>query len=215
MRIPMMAAAAVLLMVAGGWYYYDKTHPDIVTVKTTPVKRGTVESTVSNTRAGTVKACRRARLSLTVGGQIIRLPHPEGSTVHQGDMLLAIDPTDVRAEIQHVKTQILSAQDHARATCLRADYLTRSAERTHRLGEEVISQEKHDKVATEAQIAREECKAAHSAVKVAEAALNVAQEHLKHTLLYAPFDGIIAQANVELNEYAAPASPVIDLIAPG
>jgi hypothetical protein len=45
-----------------------------------PVERGTVEQTVTNTRAGKVKACRRAKLSPSLGGQITRLPIKEGDS---------------------------------------------------------------------------------------------------------------------------------------
>jgi len=38
-----------------------------IAVVLAPVERGEVQATVSNTRAGTVKACRRARLSPATG----------------------------------------------------------------------------------------------------------------------------------------------------
>ena len=43
--------------------------------------RGTVELTVSNTRAGTVKACRRSALSMPIGGRVEFLYVKEGDQV--------------------------------------------------------------------------------------------------------------------------------------
>jgi len=44
------------------------TSPDPVSVVLATVERGEVQATVSNTRAGTVMACRRARLAVNCGG---------------------------------------------------------------------------------------------------------------------------------------------------
>ena len=54
------------------------------------VDRGRVERTVANTRAGTVNACRRAKLAPPSGGQIVALPVREGDRVHAGDTLLEL-----------------------------------------------------------------------------------------------------------------------------
>ena len=76
-----LTVLAVLLLLAGGaagaiWYY---TRPEPVSVLVESVDRGRVEATVANTRAGTVKACRRAKLSPSIGGQIARLPKGKSS----------------------------------------------------------------------------------------------------------------------------------------
>ena len=49
----------LIAALAGGWLWWS-ARPKPVRVVVAPVERGTVEKTVSNTRAGTVKACRRA-----------------------------------------------------------------------------------------------------------------------------------------------------------
>ena len=51
-----LAGAAVL-----AWQRFSITEP--VAVRLAAVERGRVEATVANTRAGTVKACRRSKLS--------------------------------------------------------------------------------------------------------------------------------------------------------
>ena len=196
----------------GGSWYYKHTHPDVVTVRV---------ATVSNTRAGTIKACRRAKLSPVIGGQVTAVPYPEGSRVRKGDVLLRLDPADIEAEIGHIQTQIVSARDRARAACLRAEYMSRTLSRKRALHPAAISQDAYDKAQTETQIAHAECQAARSAVDVAEAALKVAQKRLEHTKITAPFDGVLAKVNARAGEYIAPSppsaltAPVIDLIAPG
>ncbi len=220
MRTFWIILALIALAIGGGWYY-EHTHPDRVAVRVVTVDRGRVEATVSNTRAGTVKACRRTRLSPVIGGRVVTVAHPEGSTVHQGEVLLTLDPTDTKAEIGHIKAQIVSARDQAQATCLRADYMSRTLKRKQAIHPEAISRDAYDKVETETHIAHAECQAARSAVTVAEAALTVAQKQLSHTRLTAPFDGVLAKINAKVGEYIAPSpphapsAPIIDLIAPG
>jgi len=65
----------VIAVIGGGLIglFYLWSRPDPVLVSIISVERGTVEQTVANTRAGTVKACQRSRLSLPIGGQIAQL----------------------------------------------------------------------------------------------------------------------------------------------
>ena len=61
------------------------------------VARGAVEETVSNTRAGTMKARQRARLSPETGGRVVALPFRQGARVARGDLLLSLDASSWRA----------------------------------------------------------------------------------------------------------------------
>ena len=73
-----------LLMVAAiTWATLKVLHKDSVMVLVQTVAVGNVESVVANTRAGTVNACRRAKLAPAIGGKIQRLP------VHKGDRVKA------------------------------------------------------------------------------------------------------------------------------
>lgn len=61
---------AIVIIAAPGWWYWKTSHPDPVSISVAYVERGDVEETVANTRAGTIKACRRAKMSPSLGGQI-------------------------------------------------------------------------------------------------------------------------------------------------
>mgnify|MGYP000414545307 CR=1 FL=1 len=77
----------LLVVAAAGYGIWRATRPKPLEVVVKAVTRGTVERTVANTRAGTVKACRRAKLAPPVGGQIAALPVTEGDRVEQGQRL--------------------------------------------------------------------------------------------------------------------------------
>ena len=74
-------AVVVVVSVALRFTVFD---PEAIEVRIAIVERGVVEETVSNTRAGTVKVYRRAKLSPQIGGLVVRTPHLEGSKVEAG-----------------------------------------------------------------------------------------------------------------------------------
>lgn len=72
---------AVAALAYAGWHFARPKPPE---VELATIARGTVESTVVNTRDGTVKACRRAKLAPVAGGQIVKLWVKEGERVKAG-----------------------------------------------------------------------------------------------------------------------------------
>lgn len=206
-----IAAAAVIV-----WFL---TRPEPVEVVVKPVDRGIVEQTVANTRAGTVKACRRAKLSPSIGGQIAKLSIHEGDTVKEGDLLLEIWNQDLVAEVQLAQSEAEAARARARAACLKAEVSQREANRLVKLRDKgVASEEQTDKAVTEAKALRADCNAAKASVLTRQARIGVVKANLDRTRLIAPFDGVVAEINGELSEFVTPSPigiatpPVVDLI---
>ena len=206
-----IAAIAVIV-----WFF---TRPKPVEVVVKPLDRGIVERTVANTRAGTVKACRRAKLSPSVGGQIAKLNIREGDTVKEGELLLEIWNQDMVAEVQLAQSQAEAERARARAACLKAEVAQREADRLVKLyDKKVASEEKTDKAVTDAKALGADCKAAKASVLMSEARIGVVKANLDRTRLIAPFDGIVAEINGELSEFVTPSPigiatpPVVDLI---
>ena len=79
-------AVVVLVAAATGIWWLNRPQPSEVEVQ--EIGRGLVTQTVSNTRVGTVKACRRAYLAPSSGGEVSSLNVREGAVVKQGDVLL-------------------------------------------------------------------------------------------------------------------------------
>ena len=75
----------VLIGAALAYAIWHFTRPQPPEVELATIERGTVESTVVNTRAGTIKACQRAKLSPTSGGQIVKLWVKEGDRSRLGN----------------------------------------------------------------------------------------------------------------------------------
>jgi len=209
----------ILIIVAAAIAVWIFTRPKPVEVAVKPVDRGTVEQTVANTRAGTVKACRRAKLSPSVGGQIAKLNIHEGDTVEEGNLLLEIWNRDLVAEVQLAQSEARADRERARAACLKAELSQREANRLVKLRSKgVASEEQTDKAVTQAQALGADCNAAKASVLTSEARIGVVKANLARTRLVAPFDGIVAEINGEMSEFVTPSPigiptpPVVDLI---
>lgn len=193
--------------------------PKPVAVLLTRVEIGVVERTVTNTRAGTLKACRRARLSPSIGGQISNLPVREGDHVKAGQILFEIWNVDLTAQLQLAKSELQASQARAKEACVQADVAQREANRLTQLRKKgLTSDESVDQLIGQAKAKRAGCEAATATIKVNESRVAVAKAILDRTRLTAPFDGTIAKVNGELGEYVTPSPvgiptpPAIDLI---
>lgn len=210
--VPAAAAAAI--------GYWKRPQPVLVQVRA--AETGVVEATVANTRAGTVNACRRARLAPATGGQVASLPVREGDRVKAGALLLELWNEDLRAELTLAQREVRASAARAEETCVAAEVAEREALRLTRLREKnLASEEMADRAEGEATARRAACKAAQVTTEVNAARVQVTQAALERTLLKAPFDGTVAEVNAEVGEFATPSPigvptlPAIDLIDVG
>ncbi len=209
-----------LLIISGiAFLIWQKTRPKPLEVVVKPVVRGKIEKTVANTRAGTVKACRRAKLSPSVGGQIASLPIHEGDQVKAGDLLLEIWNEDLKAQLTLTEREAEVDEAKANAACLSAEQAGRQAKRSKELfRSQVDSEEQTDRLTTEAKSLQAQCEASRASVKMGLARIAVAKANLSRTRLLAPFAGVIAKIEGELSEFVTPSPigiptpPAVDLI---
>jgi len=203
----LIALFALALTGAGFWYL---NRPEPVAVITVAAAPGLVEETVANTRAGTVKACRRARLSPGIGGQIAVLDIRAGDQVKAGRLLLSLWNNDLMAEIVLNEAESIAVHANARSACLQAEVARREADRRAKLHQQgALSEDSIDKAETEARVLQARCESAHASARVASARVDVIKTQLERTRLIAPFDGVVAEVNGELNEYVTPSPPGI------
>ena len=199
--------AALILLVFAAWYF---TRPKPVPVVLAKVERGTVEATVSNTRAGTIKACHRAKLAPPTGGQISQLRVRKGERVIAGQILLELWNNDLEAQERLAREQLGTAQAQAQQACMQADLAGKEAGRARQLKERgFISAEGLDQKVSAAKVSRAGCDAARSQIEQSRSRIAVAQASLDRMVLRAPFDGVVADISGELGEYATPSPPGI------
>lgn len=188
--------------------YYTRAKPLPVSLWT--VEPGTVEATVSNNRAGTVKACRRAKMSPPAGGQISQLKVKKGERVTAGQVLLELWHKDLHAQEELAQDQLRTTGSRAKEVCAMAEAAQREAERAVQLREQgFISSQQLDRSQTDAKARQASCEAAKGEVAQSSARIAVARAGLERMTLRAPFSGIVADISGELGEYATPSPPGI------
>ncbi len=209
-------AAGVLAVAAAAWYW---GRPELPEVRVARVERGNVEKTVANTRAGTVKAIRRGRISPSTSGQVVHLPIREGLHVKAGELLLELWNDDVRAELAVARANTKAANARADQTCIQAHWAQREAGRLRRLHKQgSVAEEARDRAVAEEETATAGCRAARAETLMARHKVAAAAAALARTRLFAPFAGVVAEVNAELGEIVTPSPigiptpPAVDLI---
>lgn len=200
-------AAGLALAVLAIWFL---TRPDPLPVQLAKVEPGPVEATVSNTRAGTVKACRRAKLAPPAGGQIAQLKVKKGERVKADQVLLELWDEDLQAQERLAVQQLATITTRADEVCTLAEVSRREAVRARQLRERgFISPEGLERAEADAKARQASCTAARSEIGQAQSRIAVARAGLQRMVLRAPFDGIVADISGEQGEYATPSPPGI------
>ncbi len=220
-RVARVLLVGGLLMGAVTAVRYAMLAPPSVTVDVVRVTRGSVEETVSNTRAGTVQARRRASLSPEAGGRVVAIPHREGARVARGALLLKLDDAMQRAQLELARQDVQAALAHSEEVCLVAQLAEVERGRAQQLQHRgIASDQLLDSRTSERDRSQAACRAAQAALEQARARLRVAQVELARTEIRAPFDGVVAEVGVEVGEWLAPSmpgallAPAIDLLDP-
>ena len=203
-----IVALVIIVVTVVAYFIMSAEKPLQVIVK--PVESGTVESMVANTRAGTVKACRRAHLAPAYGGQIASMSVREGDRVNAGQILMELWNDDVSAQLDLAKHEAKAAEVHAKEICLRADSAKRESKRLvnlHKKG--MAADDQLDRAVTDAKAQKAACEGAMVNADVSRSRIAVAEAAVARTVLLAPFDGRVAEVNGELGEYVTPSPPGI------
>ena len=202
-----LALIVLALLGAAAWY---AMRPKPLTVAVALADVGRVETTIANTRAGSVMACRRAKLAPPAGGRIERLNVTEGDRVRPGQVLLTLWSDDLTARERLSREQLQTAKARVREVCELAKASARDAGRARDLrARNFISQEAAERAAADAAAKQASCDSAGTQVAEAEARIQASRADTDRTVLRAPFAGIVAEVNGEVGEYLTPSPPGI------
>ena len=204
-------------VISAVWWW--SARPKQISVVLKETERGKVESTIANTRAGTVEACLRTKLSPIQGGRIEVLAVKEGDQVKKGQLLMKLWNDDQQAQSALALAQVETARRHVTEICTLAANAEREAQRQTALyAQHFVSGSREETARNEAQAKRAACEATKADVTQTEARVKVTRVEQGRTVLYAPFSGTVAKIVGEVGEYSTPSPPgvptppAIDLI---
>lgn len=126
MRRLVIALVVIILL---GAALFALTRPQPLAVVVHEVGRGKVEATLANTRAGTVEACQRTKLSTIMGGRIEYLGVKEGDRVEKGQLLMKLWNDDQQAQSALAQAQIALAARRSDEACIAAGNAESEAKR--------------------------------------------------------------------------------------
>ncbi|MFM5537724.1 efflux RND transporter periplasmic adaptor subunit [Aeromonas veronii] len=208
-------SGAVVAVAAAAWWWRPQPTP----IRLVEVGRGDVLVTVVNTRAGTIKSCQRAGLSLPGGGVVEQIAVKAGERVKQGDLLLTLWRDDIRADLARARAQQALGKTQREERCSEAAYYEREANRLATLlAKNLTSRTLAEQAQNLADTRRYVCQASRQQERVDEAQVAQVEARLSERRLLAPFAGVVAEVNSKLGEYMTPSPPgvamppVIDLI---
>jgi HlyD family secretion protein len=211
----------VILVAAGLALRATVFRPKPIEVQAQPVGRGRVEETVTNTRAGTVKARRRAQLAPEVGGRILSITHREGERVKAGEILMRLDASLNEAQVTLSRRELQAMEAQREQACLAVERSRRELSRLSRLAKEgIVSTDALDQAQTATQTAEASCHSARAAVEQARAGVDLSSRRVQQSVIRAPFDGVVGDLSVEVGEWTTPSPPgmpippVMDILDP-
>ena len=200
----------ILCVIVIAAIFFFNRQPKLIDVEIVHLEKGEVRATVSNTRVGTVKACRRSFLAPATGGQVAKLHVREGDSVKQNQLLMEVWNKDLKAQVKLQEFQVRANQATAEQVCQLAAVAEREARRASLQQKyAIVSDEVLDTKETDARAKRASCNASRESIAVSEAHLDAVQAAVERTFVFAPFDGRVAEINVEIGEYVTPSPPGI------
>lgn len=145
---------------------------------------------------GVVEARQQATLSAEVAGKIEAVNFDVDDFVEQGEVVLRIRDQDYIAQQKKARAAVDEA--NANFQDMQLEFKRNEGLRKQNL----ISQAVFDK-------ARANLKAARARVAAADANLTQADELLDHTVLRAPYSGVVVERHVEVGESTSPGQPIM------
>lgn len=207
MRKWMVAVAALLGLAMSLWWWQ---RPQPVPVALLTVSRGSVEALVANSRAGTLKACRRSQLSFNLGAPVVERLVAEGERVVLGQVLMRLRQDDQQARVAEAEARLSLHRNARQRRCAQADLDGREVARLRGLAERRLAAvDLLDRAQTQARLSALTCEAASAQIAESEAALALQAALLDQKTLRAPFAGIVAEINGEVGEFVTPSPPGI------
>lgn len=210
LRLGLLAAVVAVFLVLK--LTVLKAEPVPVTVA--EVDRGRVESTITNSRAGTVRVRRRAKMSPELGGQVVELPFAAGDRIEADDVLLRLDDRAQQARLELSRREVETADAERERACITAERAGRELGRGRALAiDELLSADTLDQLESSKAAADAACGAARANAARAAAAVSVSRTELDKLTLRAPFSGIVAEISIEVGEWTTPSPPTMPVPA--
>ncbi len=151
----------------------------------------------------------RATITTKVLGRIDTLGADEGDTVQVGQLLIALDDSDLQARLAEATAQLELAQTNVKLAEVNESRAKDDYDRASvQLQGHAIPQEQFDHARTTLESSQAEHQIALAKVRTARTALGVIQQQIADTRVTAPFTGVVAKRWLLPGDVVQPGQPV-------
>ena len=152
-------------------------------------------------------------ISAKIEGYVRAVPAAENASVHAGDVLVEIDPTDYEARVTAARAALAEARG-ARASQQAGRALASADVARYRpLAERgLLSPARMQQLEIQARQAGGGLAAADAGVQAAQAQLEQAQLDLERTIVRAPIDGVIGDRQVQVGQLVRSGTPLMSVV---
>ncbi|XOV80906.1 MAG: efflux RND transporter periplasmic adaptor subunit [Aestuariibacter sp.] len=177
---------------------YREQH-DVVEVKVAKAHTGILSDTVL--ASGNFVFNEQIQIRPEVSGRVDRIYVDEGDVVSKGDILLQLDDSAFRAEVEQVEAQIANQEFAINRHQETLRNLQRQLTRQQTLLQKgLVQQESIDDLKSQVDIAKFNVHSAQALLQQSQASLKFVQDQLRKTTFTAPMDGLIASLDIKEGE---------------
>lgn len=188
-------AGAVILIVAG----VAGRHKEGTKVQVTKVEPRTVRSSIL--AGGVMNYLDPVELKPEVIGRISAIPVKEGQRVHEGEVVLRLDPQVYQAAVQQAEATVMQAQTAIEGQKLTVANLDQQVGRQRALFKRgLVDANSFDNLENTLAVARVQLQSQREALGIAQAQLTQAQQTLAKTVIRSPINGVVTRLPVKVGE---------------
>jgi membrane fusion protein (multidrug efflux system) len=172
--------------------------------------------TVGRYQVSTENAYVRADISLIsakIEGYVQAVPVRENASVHEGDVLAQIDPSDYQTQLAAARSALAQAQGALASQVAERQWAAANVARYRPLANRgLLSPAGMQQYEIQARQAGGGAAAASAAVEAAQAQVAEAQLNLERTIIRAPIDGVVGDRQVQVGQLVRSGSPLMSVV---
>lgn len=154
-----------------------------------------------------------SQISAKVEGYVRAVPALENQSVHAGDVLVEIDPTDYQTRVSQLRAALAQAEGQRSAQQAARAWAAAEVNRYRPLARDgILSPARMQQIEIENRQAGAGLEAAEAAVAAAQAALDAAELDLERTTIRAPIDGVVGDRQVQVGQLVRSGSPLMSVV---
>jgi HlyD family secretion protein len=203
-RTAKVVIGVLVLAAIGGAATYQALRAERgVEVRVDVVSEREVISTITAT--GQVRARRQVNISSDVMGRVTELLVEEGSEVQEGDILLSLDPSQIRSAVARARATLSQAETQVtqqRANVVQAE---RDLARLRGIADrdpDLVTRQSVEEAETRLEVQSALLRSSLYGAEQAQAGLAEAEDQLSRTTIRAPISGRVIRLNIEQGETA-------------